>query len=399
MNALPFPRGFSLADNVPDGATDTDFLEWLDSQLRSVLCDLAAGKNLTQIHHQVRQLCNKVTHGAREDHRLGVERNKLLQPGWEATWSREKQVYTALLLRLRQVLPTEQADYLYEAFRYLVALVAQGKTDHIRRRIGQELHGILGDYLSLRGHEIPQAEQTPERPTVGFLGNQSKVAGPESGKDSIERVRQIARRLRLLPEHPAYKDRLPGDLCRRASQLSDEAVKLGAFAEAEHEVLHELRDRAHHFYPDKWDDVVWHEAVTCLCPDLEEKLGPVGSIVPACGPIADLIDAEAAKLEVDWSDDGDKWSRHVFNTLVNENSRMVRREGYDEIVDLSGSAVGWHIFQVALESAPKQATLKALEDGYPGEWSARSPAVADLNTRLAPLRVKVYDRTLIEVLD
>jgi hypothetical protein len=158
MDDLPCPRGFSLANKSPDGGVDRDFLEELEARLESILRDLAAGENLTQIRLRVKQLCNDVTHSENAERRIGVEKNKLLQPDWEATWSDSKQVYTALYFSLGRYLTVEEQGYLYEAFRQLVRLVADGKTDHIRRRIAQDLYGALGDYLSLRGYAVPSPD-------------------------------------------------------------------------------------------------------------------------------------------------------------------------------------------------------------------------------------------------
>jgi hypothetical protein len=233
---------------------------------------LAASENLTQIRLRVRQLCNDVTHSENADRRIGVEKNKLLQPDWEATWSHDRQVYTALFLRLGEIVPGEHAEYLYEAFRQLVRFVADGKTDHIRQRIAQDLYGALGDYLSLRGYATPTSS--------------------------------------------------------------------------------------------------------------------AGRIPPAVHP----TDSTGGPPK-------DEWTRHHFAILVNEKTRTIRRDGYDKDFDLSSSGIGWHIFSVALRAAPKQAALKDLQTDYPGEWSARSVATQDLNRRLAPVRIKVHDRTLVEVLD
>ena len=115
---------------------------------------------------------------------------------------------------------------------------------------------------------------------------------------SAERLRAIARRIRLLPEHPAYKGRLPGKLCRRASVLFDEALKLGAFSGPEHEVMREAVEGTQSLHPKGWQKEVWLVAVLYLCPRLREQLSPVGSIEPACGPIAELIEAEAARLSL-----------------------------------------------------------------------------------------------------
>jgi hypothetical protein len=136
---------------------------------------------------------------------------------------------------------------------------------------------------------------------VGMVPAQSGPigkAGIMSEQSSTESLLRIASRLRRLPEMRAYRDGLlkPSDLDRRAGKLFDDALKLGAFGGPQHEELHELIERAHHFYPEELDYIVWMEAVGYLCPGLRAKLGFVGSSFPACKPIADLIEAEAAKL-------------------------------------------------------------------------------------------------------
>jgi len=70
------------------------------------------------------------------------------------------------------------------------------------------------------------------------------------------------------------------------------------------------------------------------------------------------------------------------------------REGYDKVVDLLSAQNGWHIFKVILSAAPEQATLAALESGYPGEFTARWTAINALNRKLKHLKIKVRDRTL-----
>ena len=101
------PRGHSLAPTSAADRFDTDFFDKLDLRLEAILHRLAAGENLTQIRLEVRDLCNDVTH-SNTDRRLGVERNKLLQPGWKEAWSRRQpgeigkaeEVCTALFLDL-----------------------------------------------------------------------------------------------------------------------------------------------------------------------------------------------------------------------------------------------------------------------------------------------------------
>ncbi len=89
-------------------------------------------------------------------------------------------------------------------------------------------------------------------------------------------------------------------------------------------------------------------------------------------------------------------SKHIFGILVDQKNRSVRRRGHgDKVVDLQKSAVGWHIFLTALNTAPQQVTVKAMKDGYPGSWDARASAVRDLSRRLKPLGLRINNRTLI----
>ncbi len=84
----------------------------------------------------------------------------------------------------------------------------------------------------------------------------------------------------------------------------------------------------------------------------------------------------------------------VFDLLVDENERSIRRLRYDKAVDLSGSPIRWHIFNVAYSAAPEQATLDDLKDDYPGEWDAHRNAVSELNDELKKIGIRVHNRTL-----
>ena len=111
-----------------------------------------------------------------------------------------------------------------------------------------------------------------------------------------QRLRQIADEIRCLPE--AFKQWLPGEIAIRASELFDEAVGLGAFADTEFARLRALVARQKTSGEKYWQTGAWNETVYCLAPALMKEHGVVDCIAPACGPIADIIDAEAAKLEV-----------------------------------------------------------------------------------------------------
>lgn len=146
-----------MAGNRQDLPFEPNFLDGLDADLEEFCSklDSAVGSNLTKLRIEARQLCNDVTHSDPPDHRLGVEKNRLLLPGWENTWQQSKEVHTLqFVLGLNRLLSDEQVDYLYKAVRQLVRFVVDGTTDHIRHRIADDLRGALGDYLSLRGHSV-----------------------------------------------------------------------------------------------------------------------------------------------------------------------------------------------------------------------------------------------------
>ena len=107
---------------------------------------------------------------------------------------------------------------------------------------------------------------------------------------------------------------------------------------------------------------------------------------------------QAAESEVEAQDGGGTTIEYPYDLTVDVTKKTVWRSGYSKQIDLSRSSVEWHILMTALKAAPGQATVDALQKDYPGEWEARGPAVNNLNKRLAPLGVKVENRTL-KVLD
>ena len=147
MDASPIPRGYSWNDTSPDGIIEQDFLERLEARFEKILgrLDRATGADLAQIRLDVRELCNEVTHSDLPVPHIGVERNRLLQPDWEQAWAETGQIYWALFVHLRDLLSADHIDYLYAVFQQLVRFVAEGKTDHIRRRLGGDLREALGD--------------------------------------------------------------------------------------------------------------------------------------------------------------------------------------------------------------------------------------------------------------
>ena len=118
-----------------------------------------------------------------------------------------------------------------------------------------------------------------------------------------------------------------------------------------------------------------------------------GIAPPECRTWANEL-ADAARDLGIHADMAEKPTEHVFGLLVYGQKRVVSREGFDKNVDLSSSPLGWHIFNVVLHAAPKQASLQAMQKDYPGEWDARGPAVNDLNKRLSLIGLKINNRTL-----
>lgn len=110
---------------------------------------------------------------------------------------------------------------------------------------------------------------------------------------SINRLRQIAIEIRALPE--AFKMFSPKDLADVAGHLVNEAMELGAFSTPEYAGLRGLIYRQKMQFKTDWQHGVWLEAITFFTRGLSDSLGPVGAIAPACGPIADMIEAEALK--------------------------------------------------------------------------------------------------------
>ena len=94
------------------------------------------------------------------------------------------------------------------------------------------------------------------------------------------------------------------------------------------------------------------------------------------------------------------WQQHPFGISVNQERRLVRRDGINKELSLSATPICWHILSVVLSSAPGQAPLTNMLHGYPGEENdrARASATQDLNKRLRPLKIKVSNRAL-ETLD
>lgn len=156
--------GHSWNDTSPEGSIEKAFLDQLEAKLEGIWGGLAraTAKDLTTIRLEVRRLLDEATHSDRLDRRIGVERNKLLQPDWEGDWLRSRQVYSALFCPLRGLLSERDIDYLYAAFQQLVRFVADGTTDHLRQWISGDLGVALGNYPSLRGRAVLSAGQSVE---------------------------------------------------------------------------------------------------------------------------------------------------------------------------------------------------------------------------------------------
>lgn len=141
-----------MADSAT-GKIGTRFLKNLDTKLNDLHSRLAkrtTAAQLRKVHGDVRQLCNNVTHSDRSDRRVGVERNKLLQPRWKNEWRNNKAFFNALFDNLPSDVSRQQAESLQEVFIRLVKFRVEGTTDHIRKRLAVELRDAVGDYLSLR---------------------------------------------------------------------------------------------------------------------------------------------------------------------------------------------------------------------------------------------------------
>lgn len=115
---------------------------------------------------------------------------------------------------------------------------------------------------------------------------------------SVGRIREIAETIRALPE--IYLRFSPSDFAEAADQLLAEAVDLGAFGGHDHLGLREkIRFiKTSSGYPDDLtrQQDMWLVSIECLAPEITERYGPVVAIELALEPIADLIEAEAAKL-------------------------------------------------------------------------------------------------------
>jgi len=124
----------------------------------------------------------------------------------------------------------------------------------------------------------------------------------------VHRLREIAEEIRCLPKAFEVFSCVEGEVATRAGELLAEALELRAFAGKEYAPLRAVvarHTRQKTKDPDEWQVGVWHEAVCgehSLLPDF--RGGHFSLWVDACGPVADLLEAEAAKLEVEHAEGG-----------------------------------------------------------------------------------------------
>jgi hypothetical protein len=139
---------------------DTEFLDGVDTELLKLLEKIEDGTPLREVHSLVADLCDSRTHSDRPDKRVGVEKNVLLMPDWRTTWQHGGDVQWMYFPSVVGLKTLNELDYLYELFRQLVRLVAEGETDVLRDEIVQgELVRALRGYLSLRGYGVSTATQ------------------------------------------------------------------------------------------------------------------------------------------------------------------------------------------------------------------------------------------------
>ena len=123
---------------------------------------------------------------------------------------------------------------------------------------------------------------------------------------SFQPLRNIAAAIRAMPE--VGKNDLPGPFCDDCGGFFWKAMELGAFAGPEYDRLRLLvqrqRNEADRNPRYKWKRAIWHRVAEYLLPD--QSGHPSEQWRNACGPVADLIDAEAAKLKKNNGKDGKK---------------------------------------------------------------------------------------------
>jgi hypothetical protein len=140
--------------------------------------------------------------------------------------------------------------------------------------------------------------------------------------------------------------------------------------------------------PPRRDDDQPHAIDPTTLPDVDPTTPIDSDVVRALNWAAEVLDEEAVSAAPTADDD------NPLGLHVDVEHRTVRRDGYDVVVDLSGSRVGWYIFRVVWEACPKQADVDALKSRYPAKWEARHAATATLNKKLELIEIEVYDRAL-----
>ena len=110
------------------------------------------------------------------------------------------------------------------------------------------------------------------------------------------RIREIAENIRGLPEALRGIPYFKHTVATRAAQLLLEAIERGAFGALEFIRLRELIQREKNSDWDDWLFGAWLEAIYCLVPELPNGGSAVRFVVPACEPIAELLQIEAQKV-------------------------------------------------------------------------------------------------------
>jgi hypothetical protein len=102
--------------------------------------------------------------------------------------------------------------------------------------------------------------------------------------------------MRALPEALKAFSAWEREVAQAAARYLDEAMGLGALAAPKFLELRIRIERQKARKPNDWQWGTWQEAIVCLVPELFDRLGPVGAVIPTCEPIADLLAREADRL-------------------------------------------------------------------------------------------------------
>ncbi len=121
-----------------------------------------------------------------------------------------------------------------------------------------------------------------------------------AGLSDAELLLGLAAKVRAIPEALSWTV-LPGPQAEAGGRYLDEAISHGAFSGPEHVRFRVLVDHQKARFPDDWARGVWMEAATVLAK------GVFGyDIAAACGPIANAIEAEVARIEKTLTADKDR---------------------------------------------------------------------------------------------